>query len=201
MAAGYYSMSSSDSDGSTSIEKKSLDFSYMGLDTESVGIHLRNSTQEQYAKSSEESKDISLPSSSYINLLSRSISSDEEDLRDDITERMHLAHNIMLNIPFEIVFFHKLKVINLSNNNLTVLNDFLLQLPELHTLIVKNNELDDDSLPKDLSSLRKLKEVNISGNNFTTLPYQLYSMRHLKYLYAGENRITHINSRIAELQT
>lgn len=273
----YYSSESSDSDNVR--DKKSLDLSYLMLDSESLASYLKSSVREQNAPEAKHSinqptdesltglhaKDVS-PFCQF-NLHSEEDEDDADDLvlqleksklahkmeslsseaagfvfqdntcldgsalsaaqqfhairiavsqsrnvsesenenegtasQDDVTEQLYLNHNIIIHIPFELVLFHKLKFLDLSNNNLSQLNDFILQLPELHTLYVKNNQLDDNCFPKDLSLLTKIREINISGNLLTTVPQQLYEVISLRYLYLGNNNITEISPAVKALQ-
>jgi len=172
----YYSSESSDSDNMSSKDKKSLDLSNLMLDNDHLASALKKSIRKLY-------------SNEY-----------REESFDEITEKLFLSHNMIVNIPFELVLFQKLRVLEIANNNLTQINDFILELPELVSLNVKNNELDDRSLPKDLSGLTKLKEINLSGNHLTRVPPQLYSLPSLKYLYLGDNRIRHVPPGIEALQ-
>lgn len=125
---------------------------------------------------------------------------DRENAHDTVTLKLMLQHNMLLTLPFEIVKFSKLRSLDLSNNNLSHVNDFLLQLPELQTLYLHNNSLAEDGLPKDLPMLTKLRELNLSGNQLTLVPPQLYEMSGLKYLYLGNNQITEVLPEIKSMQ-
>lgn len=126
---------------------------------------------------------------------------DYDNIHDRVTHKLYLQHNMLLTLPFEIVRFSKLKSLDLSNNSLTHINDFLLQLPELQALYLKNNNLNDDGLPKDLTVLTNLRELNISGNHLTRFPNQLYEMHNLRYLYLGNNQITEILPDVKAMQS
>lgn len=188
-------------------EKSKLEYKMETLSSEAVGSALGVSSSNSEAKAStdyyaaadHQLRTLRLPITRSRN---GSESSDGEGFltQDNITEKLYLNHNLIIHIPFELVLFHKLKFLDLSNNNLTQLNDFILQLPELQTLYVKNNQLDDDSLPKDLSSMTKIREINLSGNLLTIVPPQLYQITSLRYLYLGSNRITEISPDIRSLQ-
>ncbi|KAK7084742.1 Leucine-rich repeat-containing protein 58 [Halocaridina rubra] len=244
----YYSSESSEVEEDSNVLSLSLDFSYLMMDTESIGVHLRNSIREQKVKlgpsqrypltssslSRRENDDQESASTAGVSsidsgtrsraseypaegdaveievdvesvedkLVSLSLHDDdpEEDLIDTVTNRLFLQHNMLLTLPFEVAKYSKLKSLDLSNNSLTHINDFLLQLPELQSLYLKNNSLGDDSLPKDLPILTRLRELNISGNSFTRIPNQMYEMNNLRYLYLGNNQITEIYPEVKAMQ-
>lgn len=224
----YYSSESSDSENTA--ESHSLDFSYLMLDTDSLAMHLRNSVREQQLNRQEQAKQYvtacdkstetsqtncdsgtrprnSEPRQDVDYMMARLVVSsveaddqDEDSGCDTVTEKLFLQHNMLLTLPFEVVKFTNLKMLDLSNNSLTHVNDFVLHLPELQTLYLRNNNLTDDSLPKELSTLSKLRELNLSGNQLTVVPSQLYEMSTLKYLYLGNNMITEVLPDIRAMQ-
>lgn len=117
-------------------------------------------------------------------------------------ESMLLNNNFLKTIPLSLSKFHNLHILDLSSNGLTTLPDFMFQCP-LTTLIVKNNFLTNDSLPKSLVSKtggHQLREINLSGNLFTHFPDHVLELRGLKYLYLGGNKITTISKDIGKLQ-
>ena len=189
-----YSSSSSESSDSENIypkELKSLDFSYQILDTESANFHLKNSVVEQHSHL----RAITFQShESTIDLDDSHVQNDEN------TERLYLQNNVLLTIPIEIMLFSKIRLLDLSNNNLSHIDDFILNISTLQNLYLKNNALQDDSLPKDMSSLTQLREINISGNSFTRLPEHFYTIKSLRYLYAGNNQINEIPQGIKVLK-
>uniref|UniRef100_A0A2P2HZZ1 Leucine-rich repeat-containing protein 58-like n=1 Tax=Hirondellea gigas TaxID=1518452 RepID=A0A2P2HZZ1_9CRUS len=272
----YYCNESSDSD--TAQDSKSLDFSYLMLDSHSLSNHLRNSIREQQSvkrvKSSRRdhvstdepstsnynnatgSAQFPSTSSSLANETENTLKdnfswnkgikfentsdsltygavdqcigdSNSEQLRilslnstsahsskisedgvtytvirkDNITEKLDLNHNQIINLPFEIIQYHKLRFVNLSNNNISHVNDYILQLPELQTLILKNNAICNDGLPKELSVLSKLREVNLSSNLLTAVPPSLCQVSSLRYLYLGNNQIPELTPDIKGLQS
>ncbi|KAK8752124.1 hypothetical protein OTU49_012100 [Cherax quadricarinatus] len=217
----YYSSESSDSENT--VESSSLDLSYLMLDTDSLAVHLKNSVREQHlqrrdvqyyatpgtsnGKESEGGSDGGTRPRTGIEDLNTRLShssltdTDLDNIHDTVTQKLLLQHNMLLTLPFEIMKFSKLRSLDLSSNNLTHVNDFLLQLPELQTLLLHNNSLTDDGLPKDMSVLTKLRELNLSGNLLTRMPNQLYEMNGLKYLYLGNNQITDVLPDIKAMQS
>ncbi|KAG0726618.1 Leucine-rich repeat-containing protein 58 [Chionoecetes opilio] len=208
MAANmYYSSESSDSENTT--ESYSLDFSYLMLDTDSLVVHLRNSIREQHMQ-----QKCALQTSYSRRSVRKSGDGEgdgaEEDpdregwtdtAHDTVTKKLMVQHNMLLSLPFEITRFSSLVSLDLANNNLTHVNDFLLQLPELQSLYLQNNNLTDDGLPKELCTLTKLRELNLSGNKLTKVLPQLCEIVSLRYLYLGGNQITEILPEIKALQS
>lgn len=209
----YYSSESSDSE--IAEDTSSLDYSYLMLDTDSLAVHLRNSIREQHiqrkivkesslvraerkcgvgSKGGEKYEVLGEPSDEVCD-------EDNERVHDTITHKLLLQHNMLLTLPFEIVKFSHLKSLDLSNNNLTHVNDFLLQLPMLQSLYLHNNHLTDDGLPKDFPALSNLRELNLSGNKLSRVPPQLYEMVGLRYLYLGSNQISEVLPDIKAMQS
>lgn len=222
----YYSPETTDSDNASE-DSSSLDLSYLLLDSEAIGVQLKNSVLEQRnhknlvteklkltpvktgltnVESANNDKSLDLS----VRKKSRKVKNNFEDsdrasedeiiFKDENTEKLLLNHNLLLVLPFEVSLFPNLKFLDLSNNNLTHINDFLLVLVNLQTLYLKNNGLGNESLPKDFSCLSNLRELNLSGNQFTRIPSQIYQLTNLKYLYMGCNAIGEILPDIKNLQ-
>lgn len=111
--------------------------------------------------------------------------------RPDGVDTMLLNHNAMLALPPAIDRFQHLRVLDISNNRLTQVPDFVARLP-LTTLIAKNNLIDDDGFPKEFGSTVHLKVLNVSGNRLSHFPKQLLSVATLEYLYMGSNNLVEI---------
>jgi len=118
----------------------------------------------------------------------------------DYYESMVLKHNRLTVFPDSAAFFINLKIIDLSGNSLNHIPDFVVELQNLTSLIVKNNLLVDDGIPKNLGLCKSLKEVNFSGNCLTRFPDHILELDHLKFLYIGSNQIPSIPSTIGRLQ-
>lgn len=116
----------------------------------------------------------------------------------DMVDTMLLNHNAMLALPSAIGLFNHLRVLDISNNRLTSVPDYVARLP-LTTLVAKNNLIDDDGFPKELSRSTNLKVLNISGNRLSHFPVQLLSVTTLEYLYMGSNNLVEIPKDINRL--
>lgn len=114
-------------------------------------------------------------------------------------ETILLLHNQLKILPVYIYRFSNLKVLDVSSNGLTVLPDIFQYCP-LNVLLVKNNNLTNDSLAKTFYNPTALREFNLSGNQLTAFPEQVLDCLNLKYLYLGGNRITGIPKNISKLR-
>lgn len=114
-------------------------------------------------------------------------------------ESLILHHNRLSTVPDNIVKFSNLKVLDISSNGLTVLPDILMHCP-LTSLIAKNNNFNNESLPKTFTVTSTMKELNLSGNNLTAFPEQVIDFRNLKYLYLSGNLIMNIPKDIKRLK-
>lgn len=114
-------------------------------------------------------------------------------------ESLIITHNQLNVVPENIMRFNNLKVLDISSNGLTVLPDVLMYCP-LTSLVAKNNNLTNESLPKCFSVTSTLRELNLNGNNLTTFPDQVLDFQNLKYLYLSGNSINNIPKDIRKLR-
>lgn len=123
---------------------------------------------------------------------------DEKDCAENY-EIILLFNNRIQALPETINRFINLKILDVSNNRLTVLPDLLKFCP-LTSLIAKHNQLSNESLPKSFTSSRNtIRELNLSGNQLNFFPEQVLEIKSLKYLYLGCNHIAKIPKDIWKL--
>ena len=113
---------------------------------------------------------------------------------------LHLDHNLMSVLPAEIGAFVNLISLDVSNNRMSKLSDDICRLPQLRTLVARNNCLENDSIPKDFGLMPNLMVLNLSGNSLTEVPMQFTELPELKCLYLGANRISSVPREIGNLQ-
>lgn len=135
----------------------------------------------------------------------------EDDLHSDAKisiksikdiEILLLNHNRLTRLPRTLRNFLSLRVLDLSSNCLRELPEIIGQLP-LITLVAKNNQLTNESLPKSFiikNQNSSLKELNLSGNMLTHFPEQVTELKNLRYLYVGGNQISSISKDIWRMQ-
>lgn len=114
-------------------------------------------------------------------------------------EKIILHHNQLSRLPENLTKFSNTRILDISNNGLTLLPDIFKFLP-LSVLIAKNNELSNNSLPKTLSQCSTLKELNLSGNHLVHFPEQILDFSNLKFLYLGGNEMQEISKNIWKLK-
>lgn len=123
----------------------------------------------------------------------------EKDCADNF-EIILLHNNRIQALPDTIHRFNNLKILDVSNNRLTILPEVLKNCP-LTSLIAKQNNLTNESLPKCFTSAKNtLRELNLSGNNFKFFPEQVLDITSLKYLYLGGNNLAKIPKDIWKLK-
>lgn len=122
------------------------------------------------------------------------LNSNKSSIQD--IEIMILSNNQLKIIPNSLSNFSCLKSLDISFTGVTSLPESLLQIP-LSSLIAKNNQLRNETLPKLLPVT--LKELNFSGNMFQYFPDQVLEMPILKYLYLGGNQINSIPKEVKKL--
>lgn len=137
---------------------------------------------------------------SYLSLDSNSVADNFDSVKNpENVETLLLRHNRLTYTPGNLAKFINLHVLDISNCGLIKLPDSLSDCP-LTTLIAKNNNLFNDSLPKSLEAFNTLRELNLSGNQLSEFPEQILELQGLRYLYLGGNVISRITQDIWKLQ-
>ncbi|XP_032664524.1 leucine-rich repeat-containing protein 40-like isoform X3 [Odontomachus brunneus] len=125
---------------------------------------------------------------------------------DKVWSINELTEEELQHLHFELDYEHKeerwweqepLRVLDLSCNSLTTIDDRIEFLEELDTLDLHNNLL--ENLPHTIGSLRKLKTLNISGNKMEYLDPQLYTLVELRELHLKNCHIELWDPEIGDL--
>lgn len=114
-------------------------------------------------------------------------------------EKIILHHNQLSTLPTNLIKFSNTRVLDISNNGLTILPNIFEYCP-LTTLVAKNNLLKNSSLPKCFTKCSTLRELNLSGNQLNQFPEQVLDFINLKYLYLGGNGMKQISKNIWKLK-
>ncbi|XP_054167621.1 leucine-rich repeat-containing protein 58-like [Oppia nitens] len=146
---------------------------------------------------------------SYLNLDTSSLGANISQFADNTNNMgsqlstVNMSGNRLMEIPYQLSMFTNLQMLDLSHNQLAVLCDSICQLNQLRTLICANNQLDDNSLPKDFGQTfgQTLRVLSLGGNLFKTIPPQILELRALKSLYLGSNAIETVPRDICRLDS
>jgi Leucine-rich repeat (LRR) protein len=114
---------------------------------------------------------------------------------------LNLANKELEEVPENIEAYQKVHTVDLSGNpglNLTATFVALAKLPNLHTLIMKSNNI--DSLPPDIGYLGSLKVLDFSANNLKRLPQEFGMLQQLEELKLSFNQIDSFPMAIVKLR-
>lgn len=103
---------------------------------------------------------------------------------------LDLANRELEALPENIEAYINVHTVNLSGNpglNLTETFVALAKLPKLHTLIIKNCNI--DSLPPDIGYLGSVKAIDFSANNLKKLPQEFGMLQQLEELKISFNQL------------
>ena len=112
---------------------------------------------------------------------------------------LDLSNNKLTAIPNWIADFKSLKTLNLSGNLISYLPEDIGQLTKLENLIVSKNRL-SGALPESLAKLKNLKELDASGNQILIFPVSLAGLNNLNSLDLSSNKISAIPDGLGELK-
>ena len=122
----------------------------------------------------------------------------QEQRREELNTLI-LATNGIRTVTIDFSKFVNLKILDLSNNEISILPEGITDLP-LTTLIIKKNKLTHTGLPKSFQKLVLLKVCHMSGNDLKRFPRQLLDAKNLEYLYIGSAKLTEVPREIDMLQ-
>lgn len=98
----------------------------------------------------------------------------------------------------EIRFLHPIKTLLLSHNLISQLPKEIIQLSQLETLDLSFNKLTDSSFPISFFSLLNLKTLNLAHNSLTSLDH-FSSLINLERLYLNNNLIKVLPEELFDL--
>ncbi|KAJ5778527.1 hypothetical protein N7520_001773 [Penicillium odoratum] len=116
--------------------------------------------------------------------------SDEKGPQFGGIEALDLHGNVLHSLPMGLKRLHNLRLLNLSNNGLTMDHiAIIMEIPSLVNLKLANNKL-EGLFSSAVSSLQKLESLDLRGNALTELPEELGELQNLKILDVGENQLS-----------
>ena len=103
-------------------------------------------------------------------------------------EELYLQYNDLSVLPNDIgSSLASLKKINLTENELVVLPQNIVNLSNLEELVLYQNNL--SSLPEDIGSLINLRRLDLGQNQLAEIPLSIGSLINLEYLFINGNSI------------
>ncbi|XP_065584711.1 leucine-rich repeat-containing protein 57-like [Artemia franciscana] len=111
---------------------------------------------------------------------------------------LDLSNNKLALLPDYLSHFSSLKLLKLEHNRLSTLPVGIGDISKLETISLQDNSL--TSLPASFVNLKNLKSLNLSGNRFSSLSVQLFKLGKLDVLDISRNKISEIPDGIEELQ-
>lgn len=115
-------------------------------------------------------------------------------------ESILATNNAILQIPEVIQKYKNLRLLDLSNNQISDISESVTLCSNLVTFIARHNLLDEHSLPKQFNSLKSLRELNLSGNRLSRIPYEILELSSLQILHLGANRVEFISKDISQMK-
>ena len=108
-------------------------------------------------------------------------------------QKLLLAHNELTTDSFPVtgeqdVPFPALQYVNISNNQLTILPQFIYMSTSLIELLASYNEL--HTISTDIYYMSSLKTIDMSHNNITSLPSEISQCSKLRSLCFDDNPLT-----------
>lgn len=109
---------------------------------------------------------------------------------------LNLNDNEIEEIPDWIIALQNLKVLYLNNNQLTNF-EILCELPQLEVLHLNENQI--KAIPERISQLKNLKRLYLNHNLITDLPYDICELSQLKQLLLAHNQLIELPQNIGNL--
>jgi Leucine-rich repeat (LRR) protein len=91
-----------------------------------------------------------------------------------------------------------LKMLDLSETNLTEIPMEVFELNELRVLRLRKNII--SKIPKEIKKLKNLVELNLTNNIIEEIPIETYELKNLEVLFLGKNNITNFPDGISSLK-
>ncbi|MGH1334630.1 MAG: leucine-rich repeat domain-containing protein [Aureispira sp.] len=97
-----------------------------------------------------------------------------------LTKHLDLSYQNIYFLPDHVCYYHDLRYLSLSNNQLQALNPKLQHCQRLRKLDLSSNGL--KQLPKGISYLNQIEELVLADNSLHSLPNYLSRLRNLRVL-------------------
>ena len=124
------------------------------------------------------------------------LASNSQSLNGKI-EALDLRNQHLSELPDYVFDYVGLKILLLSNNNLSYLPESIIRLKELTHLTVANNKILE--IPEKISELLKLKHLSLQNNLISRLPDDIVFVKNLKKLDLTNNKLFSLPSNMGSL--
>lgn len=94
---------------------------------------------------------------------------------------------------------NKSNSLNLSNQGLTKLPDYVLKMSSLEELNISNNRI-SGALPAEIHNLKNLQILNVSNNQLTGVPAEVGQLQYLEVLDLSNNKLTGLPHELGNLK-
>ncbi|GFS01023.1 protein flightless-1 homolog [Elysia marginata] len=109
---------------------------------------------------------------------------------------LRISHSNLKHVPEEIGALNKLEDLVMVHNEVESLGDFLPNLPALHSINCRNNNLNDAGVPKKIFTGNDLSIVDLSHNKLTEVPSELENSKSVLVLNLSHNQIEMIPNQL-----
>jgi Leucine-rich repeat (LRR) protein/predicted transcriptional regulator YdeE len=112
---------------------------------------------------------------------------------------LNLSNNNIQTIPTEISELDSLRKLYLAKNELSILPSGIGGMGALEELFINNNQLNWNALPEEIGQLNKLQLLKLTNNKISYIPIEIGEIETLKYCYLDSNEIVEIPESIGQL--
>ncbi len=112
---------------------------------------------------------------------------------------LDLSNLNLENIPTEIFRIKGIKKLNLSTNNIMVIEDRIQELTELEYLNLSNNQI--EYLPNEINELKALVSLHLDSNTLFELPDELCELENLQILTINDTLLNNLPKQIGKLKS
>lgn len=124
----------------------------------------------------------------------------EADKNPKIVLKLDLSEQDLIMLPSQISTYNNLEEIDLSANpnlDLRQAINILTTNKKLKVIHLSENNLSE--LPVNITNLKELKQITLDENNFSDIPQILLELKHLEYISFFDNKISTISLKETDL--
>ena len=116
-------------------------------------------------------------------------------------EYLSLKNDHLKELPKEIILLSKLKILELSGNDFSVLPEDFWKLRSLEELFLNDEKnLNLEANIKIMSKMPSLRILHLENDNLNSVPNTIGSLKNLEFLYLNNNQFNEIPKEIKQLE-